>query len=554
MAITVKNQKPGVLTPDYTSPVKGDLDVIDIMKQILTRTIRQPLIQTQPVEIRNSHGTVDDNSIIRTAAECCGESFDSVKEQFMNELMSQTLLNYDKNTNLSFREIFPLQSAVTIGTSTLPEPNSTCIYTPTDVIPAATKFMAGQITYDEMFANFAYFCRFEAFCVYFMNEVEFQNFLQFFDQQIALIQNNLSPDCLNLINDFKKLKLDGLTESFKIRSHDADNNEEYSFARVIITILMNYCRQTSMTGLMPMNFSELVLPKNIIFFNIEQFAHSTPFAINQEIKDIQQAISMTQNINMVSNKKLAQLAAVPRALRKTSAAAAMAAANKNSMAARAARVQFKKKIPTQREYLGMLTKILNKMKTNRMTNNVYKYTKTSFQKPNRRDPDDFNKQGKITSTKYYPDIHLYIDTSGSISEEDYESSVKMAITLARKLNVNLYVNSFSHIMSQTVMLRCREKSIGEIYAKFQKIPKVTGGTNFSQIWDFINCSKKRQDELSIIISDMEWSAPGRFIKHPANLYYIPCANIKWEYIKSAASYFINSCEHNEPNIRRHVLM
>ena len=554
MAITVTNQKPGVLTPDYSAPIKGDLDVTDIMKQILTRTIRQPMIPTQPVDIRNSHGTIDDDTIIHTAAQCCGDVFNVVEEQFMNEILNQTLVNYDKTTNLSFREIFQLQSAATVGVNNLPEPTSNCIYTPVDVIPAANKFMAGQITYDEMFANFAYYCRLEAFCVYFINEVEFQNFLQFLDQQVSLIQSNLSQDCMNMINDFKKFTLKGLTESFKIRSNDSDNNEPYSFARVITAILMNYCRQSGMTGLMPMNFSELVIPKNVVLFNIEQFAHSTPFAITQEINDIRKAIDMTQKINMVSNKKLTQLAAIPRALKKTSAAAAMAAANKNSMAARAARVVFKKKIPTQREFVDMLMKILSKMKVSRMTNNVYKYTKTSFQKPNRRNPDDFNKQGKIVSSKYYPDIHLYIDTSGSISEEDYAASVKMGIKLAKKLNVNLYINSFSHCMSQTTLLQCRERSIADIYKRFQKIPKVTGGTDFAQIWEFINRSKVRQDELSIIISDMEWSAPARFIKHPKNLYYIPCANLSYSSIKYAADYFIKSCLHNEPNIRRHVLM
>lgn len=260
---------------------------------------------------------------------------------------------------------------------------------------------------------------------------------------------------------------------------------------------------------------------------------------------------------MVSNKKLMSLTATPRAMRKSAAAAMAAAQQRNTMAARAKMTLFKKRMPTSNEYLTMLKLILKKMHTNRITMNVYKYSKPSFQKPNRRDPDDWNKQGKITSTKYSPDIHLYIDCSGSISEEDYATAVKMCIQLARKLNVDLYVNSFSHILSQTTKLTCKGKSLQEIYGKFLKIPKVTGGTNFEQMWHFINKSQKRQDELSLIISDMEWSAPGKFVKHPQNLYYVP---IKTRYstdtrqlVRECES-FMRSMKHIEPDIRRRILL
>ena len=74
-------------------------------------------------------------------------------------------------------------------------------------------------------------------------------------------------------------------------------------------------------------------------------------------------------------------------------------------------------------------------------------------KANRRDPDDYNKPGRITSVEYMPDLHVYVDTSGSISEANYQEAVLLLIRIAKKLNVNLYFNSFSHILSQQTLLK-----------------------------------------------------------------------------------------------------
>ena len=303
---------------------------------------------------------------------------------------------------------------------------------------------------------------------------------------------------------------------------------------------------------MPFDFENLFCTKNVVFINVDQFAQASPSAIATEVKDINESISIAKKIKMVSNNTLNKLAPIARQLRKTQAMAIKVAAN-NSKNCKAKLCKFKSKIMTHDEYLANISKILSKMKTERMTQNIYKQSKSSFAKPNRRDPDNYNLQGKIVSTKYRPDLHLYLDTSGSISEENYEASVKLAIQLAKKLNVNLYFNTFSHLMSQTTLLKCAGKSVSQIYAEFQKVPKVTGGTDFEQIWHFINGNKKREAELSIMITDFEWTARSSFIKHPKNLYYMPCANMSWRYICDCAMSFVKSCEHNDPNIRAHIL-
>ena len=186
--------------------------------------------------------------------------------------------------------------------------------------------------------------------------------------------------------------------------------------------------------------------------------------------------------------------------------------------------------------------------------NEDKTVKMTFQKPNRRDPDDFNKQGKSVSTKYLPDVHLYIDTSGSISEDNYKDAVLACIYMAKKLNINIYFNSFSDNISQCSLLHTRDKTVKQLYATFQKVQKVTGGTDFDMVWDYINLSKKRRRELSIMITDFEYTPRNRQVTHPKNLYYVPCANVtNYTMLVREATRFCKKCEHIDPNMRSRIL-
>jgi predicted metal-dependent peptidase len=193
------------------------------------------------------------------------------------------------------------------------------------------------------------------------------------------------------------------------------------------------------------------------------------------------------------------------------------------------------------------------MKEVSRSQNVLKKTKTTFSKANRRDPLDFNRPGKITSNHYLPDLHIYIDTSGSISEANYQQAVLMLIKLAKKLNVDLYFNSFSHVMSQEVLLRTKDKSVLRIWEEFRTLPKVTGGTDYKQIWNYINISEKRKRRLSLVVTDFEWSPSTQREQHPANLYYAPCSSMNWASIVQSAGYFSKSMRHIEPAIAQRLI-
>lgn len=552
--MNIVNQKPVVLAPEYTDQIKKDLDVKDLLKQTVVNPLFTPLIPNQPVTMTANGTSYDADSIADLMSRCCGDVLDVMAEQSVKTILGQTMVNYNPNTNLGVIEMFPVQS----GTAAkLPEPDgSSVIYTPaTDVIPMARQFLAGTGSYDSFFASLAYYARPETLGFYFVNELAFDSFIQWFTQQMSMLSTVLTPDVNKLASDFMQLKLPGLTESLILRNTDGESDEPLSFARLIINLLMQYTNVAGPAeyGILPFNLRELVYPHTIVFVNVERHSRATAKQVSDEWKIINNALQNKNRPKMISNNSLRRLTAVQRSLQRIASMAANAATNQGAMAARAANFRFSKNRPTIVDTTRTIRKILSKMTVQGMTMNVYKSSKPSFAKPNRRDPDDYNKQGKVVSTKYQPDIHLYIDTSGSISERDYEDAVKACIAMAKKLNINMYFNSFSHVMSQTTRLHLEGKSKAAIYKEFQKVPKVNGGTDYEQIWNFINRSKKRVRELSIIISDFQWTARSAYVRHPKNLYYIPCSTLSWDDIVRDADSFCKSAVHNDPGIRARIL-
>ena len=552
--MNIVNQKPVVLAPEYTDQIKKDLDVKDLLKQAVVNPLFTPLIPNQPVTMTANGTSYDADSIADLMSRCCGDVLDVMAEQSVKTILGQTMVNYNPNTNLGVIEMFPVQS----GTAAkLPEPDgSSVIYTPaTDVIPMARQFLAGTGSYDSFFASLAYYARPETLGFYFVNELAFDSFIQWFTQQMSMLSTVLTPDVNKLASDFMQLKLPGLTESLILRNTDGESDEPLSFARLIINLLMQYTNVAGPAeyGVLPFNLRELVYPHTIVFVNVERHSRATAKQVSDEWKIINNALQNKNRPKMISNNSLRRLTAVQRSLQRIASMAANAATNQGAMAARAANFRFSKNRPTIVDTTRTIRKILSKMTVQGMTMNVYKSSKPSFAKPNRRDPDDYNKQGKVVSTKYQPDIHLYIDTSGSISERDYEDAVKACIAMAKKLNINMYFNSFSHVMSQTTRLHLEGKSKAAIYKEFQKVPKVNGGTDYEQIWNFINRSKKRVRELSIIISDFQWTTRSAYVRHPKNLYYIPCSTLSWDDIVRDADSFCKSAVHNDPGIRARIL-
>ena len=554
--ITVTNQKPVKLDPVYNPIVSGDYNPLEYLQSIVTTPILSSKInQNKPISITDSNSSLtfnDDQDIIDLILACSEDFIDPVAEQVSRELFGKTLTYFDQQNPLTLQELFPIQSA---NKESLPYPSSNVLYVPDDVIASSKLFLSGDVDFDYWFANLSFYARPDTLGFHFATENDFDDFKEWLKTEINLIQSVLPIETNQMFADFNKLTLNNLTESILLRNEDDEATESYSFARCIVYYLMKYTNRVSIDimGVLPFRLDELVNPKSIVFVNVEKHAHATKRKITKEWDIINQSLQNKPKI--INLKKLTKLTATRRSMSKAMQSAQYNLSRQQQQIQRAQKIKFSNSKPTTLDLIKRIKKVMNKMAQVNRSENSFKDIKSTYQKPNRRDPDDFNKPGKVVSTKYKPDIHLYIDTSGSISEENYKDAIKACIKMAKKLNINLYFNSFSHVLSQATKLETKDKSQSQIYKEFQNVPKVTGGTDYEQIWHYINRSKKRQRELSIIMTDFEWYAPNRFVKHPNNLYYIPISvdSRYWNYMTQDMESFCKSMKHIDIKIRSKIL-
>ncbi|HEU5223090.1 MAG TPA: hypothetical protein VFU07_05340 [Candidatus Lumbricidophila sp.] len=560
MPFTITDQKPAVLDPIHLIPINNPYDPAQAMHDVLVAPFFEPLPGRKVTIVDHKNRTQDQASILNQFYKALTETVDHKAQTNIKSLLQQGLVNYDAASTLLVNELFAVQAA---ALSKLPSPSPRVIYSAgSDVIPSAKALLSGNGDQQQFLATLAYTYSPETLGFWFLTESAYEDFRAWFATQVNALSGALPADTLQMLQKFQLLKLPGLTESLILRKDDNDQLQEYSFARVLVHLLMQYSAiqkanlgnqagAISESGVLPFVVTELFLPRTVVLVNVEAHARATNRKVDAEWKLINMALSAP--VKVVSTNALSKLTALPRAMAKASAAAAQATTQRNQHTGRSAKIKFRKQAPTSVDILTGLTRVLKRMKEVNRSQNVFKRTQSSFVKANRRDPMDYNKAGKSVSTHYLPDLHVYVDTSGSISEINYQQSVIMLIKLAKKLNVNLYFNSFSNVMSQQILLRTSGKSTSQIWKEFQRIPKVAGGTDYEQIWHYINQSKVRKERLSLIISDFEWRARSQRIEHPKNLYYAPCGHMNWDRMVAHAEGFAKSVQHLEPAIAQHLI-
>ena len=560
MALTMTNQKPAQFNPVHKLPVSGVYDPVAGITATIVDPLYEPLGQSHPVVISDGQGnTLDPDDTTALVLACLGDTIDPQAEDSVKSLLSQGSIYYDPKSPLLVNEMFAVQAGVQYK---LPAPSPTCVYTAqTDVVPAAKKLLAGQVNdAGEFFASIAYAFHPQTLGIWFQSSAAFDDFKTWLAGTTAALSSVLPADTTNLLNQFAGVSLKGLTESLLLRKDDSEENDEYSFARVIIHMLMDYVQQKESAaaaaqtlpeaGAMPFLLSELFSPRTLVIVNVEAHARASANKVTNEWKLIETSIASP--VKILSNKSISKLTALPRAAAKAQAAAQAMVKGPNQ-SGRSAMVKFRKQPPNKVDLAKDLKRVLKRMGQVNRSQNVYRQVKSTFVKANRRDPDDWNKPGKIVSNRYMPDIHVYVDTSGSISEANYQQSVLMLISMAKTLNVNLYFNSFSHMLSQETMLRTANKSVAQIWNEFRRIPKVSGGTAYKQIWDYINMSPTRRRRLSLVITDFEWNPPTSRVEHPKNLYYAPCSSMDWDTITHWARRYVSGMRHIEPAIAQRML-
>lgn len=563
MSYTITGQRPAVLDPVHTLPIRGDYDPIPKIKETLVDPLFEPLNPNTTVTIADTNGsTLSEDDVLDVVMRTLSGNIEVQAEDIMVALYDQGLQRYNPAGKPLMNKIFVTQAA---AQQKLPPPSPGVIYSAgSDVRPAARDLLGqqGQIDESLFFASLAHTFSPETLGFWFQTADAYDEFLVWVDQQVQVFASVLSADTQRLFQQLQTTSLKQLTESLILRKADDEENEEYSFARILIHLLMQYQQhqqhqvaqgalpQRTM-GVMPFSVPELFLPKTVVFANVEIHARATPRKITREWELINASIASP--VKMISNKNLAKLTALPRAVAKAQSAAANAQSNKTAQTGRSGKVSFRKKQPSNVDIAKGVQQRLARMKKVNMSQNAMRVVTSSFARANRRRPDDPNVPGKSVSKKYLPDIHIYLDCSGSISEENYQDAVLMLIKFAKKINVNLYFNSYSHVMSQTVLLKTENKSVGQIWKQFRNIPKVSGGTDYAQIWRYINESPQRMRRLSINITDFEWYPSSDHHRHPPNLHYAPISNTDWDTMKFYAENFGRSMQRIDPTIHTKLI-
>lgn len=555
--IITKNIKPFSLEPNYNDSIKDDFDdnsLNNIVHELFIEKLDVPMVTGYKTEIIKDKKEITKDELTNIIIDSYfSETRNIDSEKIIEDIFNQTLKYRNKNTFTNIDEVFLHQAGQKEG---LDDPTPNIVYTiNSDIIPSCKDYIRGLISEDYLFASFGFYTKSKTLGFAFINENAFENFKNWLKANIQPFSNVISKDDMSMFNDFFKLNLKNLTESLKIRNEYFDNSQKFSFQRILIKMLFKYkehlINANTSEGLVIMPFSvrELISPKNIVFINIEKHAKSSSKEISENWSDINKALNSP--LKMISNKKLTKLDSIQKSLKR------LKNMTYNTMAQEQNRLlaltKLSKTEPNSIDLAKTVKKVIDRSGNKNMSMNVYKQHKTTYAKPNRRNPDDFNLKGVTTSTSYKPDIHIYLDTSGSISEREYEDTMKQLIKLAKKLNIDMYFNSFSHILSQTTKLNIKGKSTKAIYSTFQKVPKVTGGTDFYNVWKFILNSKKRNNEISIIITDFCYSPPFDAKEHPKNLYYLPISNSNWNTIINYCEDFIQATAKIEPNIRKHIL-
>ena len=557
----ITNHKPSrlepTIVPAFVNQNPQSDEIFEMFRDDLFTQLNQPLRPgLDPNYLFDGHQE-DKDSISETFVTELfldeGESDRSVK---LRDFLAQTLLHYQPN----FETIDSSLMVQNATAENLPLPivqgARSIVYTvATDIIPTAKQYLAGQVSFDYWATSFGFTFRVPALLISMDTPDIYKEFQQYVQTTVAPIQSQLPIETNVALQEFYKTNLDGLAEGFKIRANIQDNNHDYSFARILHTCIMQFVNQSGQTGIIPTSLKEIIHPTTIMFLNVEKHAHSNNRDINRTW-DSAMKMSKTKLVGLNKIKKLSEEQQLDAMRQRSNArrSALMNNANKDELSRKKRAKPFGKNLKTSKQLTKEIARILSKMKKVRMSNNVIKTRKTTFNKPNRRDPDNYDKPGIIYSHQYVPDIHIYLDTSGSISEHNYKEACMAIIHLAQTLKTKLYLNSFSHVLSQPALVDIANCSKDVAWKRLQNIPKVSGGTNFDLVWNYIHQSPQRKQELSIMITDFEYTPSNSYTTPlPKNLFYVPCGGFQIDSLRRSATYFVNSTRRLDANLRNKII-
>lgn len=599
MDFTISGQRMHRLSPfDFTPPLTTDTSdpgkeyqLTAVMEQLATDHLLQPLVPggTVTATATDPTGTVTPLSAqligqilaLPLTEDPGGRSGDTPENnQLALDLMAQTVTGVGHRGYPYLRQAFMIQA---LAENSLPMPDpATALYTVAgDIIPGARQVLKavgsgpgptahadGDTAWNTFFGALCATYKPSTLGLAFLGPETFDEFAEHLVSTANALATSgtVSADTAAKCKQLHSDGLPGLTQGIILRKDGQDYTEDYSFARLLVSVAQSWIadnqRSADSAGtaataqIMAFDMAQWICPQTVIFINADAHARRSPEDIASEWKRNNAATK--GGLRMVSTKSLSKFDTMDKAM--TGLKQVIRAREQNAHVTRrdATEGDFSQVPPTPSQAALQIAKHVRRMEQVNRSENVFRYRRKDPNRSNRRRPDDPNIPGRRIAKKFYPDLHIYADTSGSMSETDYRDIVLLTAMLAKKLDVNLYFSSHSHVLSSETKIPTKGKSIGQITRLLSKIDKVSGGNRFEVVYDYIQASPERKRRLNIVATDFGWAAGSHHtFAHPKNLVYVPAfdrtSSHSWDSVRNQASSFINSMRPFDPRIDSKLL-
>lgn len=504
----IENLKPTIFSlPKSRQP----LDFFTELTASFEDDINNRIIKTDPIKIEysDSDGTQEINHtlLVDMLLDLYGQDrYDTDLIKNVTDLFQQTALRLYKYNHVDHTLINQI-----LVNHKLPFPSAAMLYTAQlDVYPAVKQYIYNKQQpliqtnnptqeVDEIIANFG--------ALTLTLDVESKTLVILGDDNMF---KELSTKLANELANFPADKVQNASDLVSRLNANVDSIETMFGSIYTDPVLAFINGQITDYPIVPSSLGQIINPTSISLVNLDSLVNEDP----DYLKEWANNLKKYHNRLTMNQTTVQQFKSLPSTQQTISSKGAGGAGQK----AQAKRKTFIAKpindIMNPKQIGKWLEKNMAKWESNRMSKNTYTATRRSFATPNRRHQDNFNMPGTVKQTKYRPVIHLYLDTSGSISEPQYRGFVLTLMKMSKSLGASFVFTSFSHYLAPTVeFTNIKTKSVPKLYKEFVNVPKAHGGTDFANVYKLIakrrmlNRRYNNADEINVIVSDFEYYFP-----------------------------------------------
>ena len=449
----------------------------------------------------------------------------------------------------------------------LPEASDEIIYTiPCDIVEPVSNYLNDKIQAEQCITSISAYLNITAPIVMFKNRRSFHEFQEYIDRRIMMMP--LKPETRRLLRQFTGLKADSGFKCVKLRSTQYARLAENTFARILMNLLEEYSADSMTIAkdecvMVGASLRSRIVPLAIVFAVAENITIEDSETLNSDITEIKGFLDwldepkgdapISINNNAEAEDQPFDMLETNESEKQKEERIKSAINNITSNQPGSGRGD-----PTRRvdpNSVKALTKRLKKkikqliQSTSARTMNGQKTVIKTYMRESRRDPMNIDLKGQYYKTTYTKDLHLYIDVSGSINLSMIEFALNAAADIATELKLNLFVTPFDSELyeKQTIVIPGSVISKRSALKKLKRLPISGGGTEFDNVYKYIESSKKRKNEISIMITDY-CDSPS--LPSPKTLYYMGCKGTENYSIEN----FIRYMEHtSNQNIRSKII-